>query len=127
MTHSNHEVHAKSVLVVEDDPDLCVLIRRIVEESFESLNVQFASSVHEAANWIRHNDPVDLVLADYLLADSDSGYELRDLCQKWMPKTTFAMMSSMPLELPNVAAGSFLKKPFSLGECREFLKVHLAH
>ena len=114
------------ILVVEDDPDLCHLIERLAAQAHLPIEIVFASSVHEAVHWIDEPGEFDLVLADFMLADSRSGYELRDFCRSRIPSTTFAMMSSMPLDAPGLERDRFLRKPFSPSECTAFLSAQLS-
>lgn len=111
----------RRILVVEDDVDLCMLIRQVIQEMEETVHVQFASTVHEATMWLDGPKRFDLVLADFLLADSRSGYELRAICQDRAPNTLFVMMSAMPLQLPELSDSDFLQKPFTGAQCGDFI------
>ncbi|MFK7896347.1 MAG: response regulator [Myxococcota bacterium] len=113
---------SRHILVVEDDIDLCMLIQQVVQGMDENVHVQFASTVHEAAMWLDGSPGFDLVLSDFLLADSRSGYELRKICQERVPDAQFVMMSAMPLNLPDLAENEFLQKPFSPTECAAFIE-----
>ena len=113
------------VLVVEDDPDLSVLIARVMREIDPLIKVRMASSVDEATLCLDEEGSFDLILADYMLADSRNGYELRELCLEKSPTSNFAMMSSMPLDFPDVPEGSFLQKPFSPTEAMQFIERRL--
>lgn len=111
----------RRILVVEDDVDLCMLIRQVIQEMEENIHVQFASTVHEASMWLDGSQRFDLILADFLLADSRSGYELRAICQDRTPDTLFVMMSAMPLQLPELGENEFLQKPFTGAQCSDFI------
>lgn len=114
------------ILVVEDDTELCMLIKRLTESTDLPVEVVYATTVHEAVMWIDEHGHFDLVLADFMLADSRNGYELREICRERMPSTNFAMMSSMPIGAPGVEQDKFLRKPFTMGECQKFLEMQLA-
>lgn len=117
---------AKRILVVEDDTDLCMLIRSILSEMNEKVHVQFASTVHEAAMWLDGEQTFDVVLADFLLADSRNGYELHKVCAERSPDSKFVMMSAMPLAVPYLDECDFLQKPFTAPECEAFIGSTLA-
>lgn len=122
---NDREERTYRLLVVEDDPDLCMIIQRFAEASALSIETTFASTVHEAVLWMDDSEPFDLVLADFVLADSRSGYELGGLCRERMPGSAFTMMSSLPIRLPGVGTENFLRKPFSPQECQRFLENQL--
>ncbi len=115
------------VLIVEDDPDMCMFLSSAASGMDTSMDIQFASSVHEATLWLNDDDQqFDLVLADFMLADSRNGYELQNICRDRSPEIRFAMMSSMPLAMPAIEESSFLQKPFSPTQVQEFLEARLS-
>lgn len=113
------------VLIVEDDPDMCMFLYSLATKVDLPLEIQFASTVHEAVMWLDDGEPFDLVLADFLLSNSRNGYELRDVLADRSPSSHFAMMSSMPIQPPGSDSIPFLKKPFSPAEGREFIEARL--
>ena len=117
--------HAKRLLIVEDDTDMSLLLNRIARELDRDLVVRSVRSVHEATAMLEEETGFDLVLADFMLADSRNGWELRDLCADRAPNSRFALMSSMPLDFPDFKQEAFLQKPFSPGEATDFLRSHL--
>ena len=123
--HQVEDQPERRILVVEDDVDLCMLIRQVIQEMGAQYSVQFASTVHEAAMWLDGSNQFDLVIADFLLADSRSGYELRAICQDRAPEATFRMMSAMPLQLPELTESEFLQKPFTAPQCEAFIGTAL--
>ena len=117
----------KRVLIVEDDPDLCLLIERLASQLSIEVELCFARSVDEAVLHLDQSQDFDLILADFLLADSKNGYQLQQLCADRAPNSNFAMMSSMPIQLPDAREADFLQKPFTQSSCLQFLTEHLSN
>ena len=119
----------RRILVVDDDPDLCTLIHETIGPDRSGVELRFATSVDAAVDTLRsaHDcaEDFDLVLADFLLADSKNGYELREFCKSISPRSHFAMMSAMPLNMAELENDAFLRKPFSPTQCRSFIESHL--
>jgi DNA-binding NtrC family response regulator len=114
----------KRLLVVEDDADLVAVLERIASSIDADIVMDWAPDV-EVAERQMHERRYDVVLADFLLESERTGFALRSRCERLQPHAAFAMMSSMPLDVPGEDPCPFLRKPFTVAECREFLRTML--
>ena len=107
----------KTILIVEDDPDLLDLLRELLE--MQNHKILSAPSGGDALNvWKNHSSEIDLVLADLTLPDNMTGVELgkKLLAEKADLKIIYS--SGHPRELAASTYGlpseaNFLKKPFN--------------
>lgn len=117
------------LLVVEDDLDLCVLFERIASQLRPAPKLDWATSVDEAIGLLESSN-YEAVLLDYWLAGPASGYALGSWITRNRPGLSVGMMSSLAteryLEWSEAAIPRFLAKPFSVTECREFVRSLLA-
>lgn len=109
------------MLVVEDDRDLWPLVEGAVRQLDPSIVTEFAPDFRDASHRIEGGRRFDVVLADFLLADSENGWRLRSICRERQPDAAFAMTSSMPMRLPDLQSAPFLRKPYTMQECRRFV------
>jgi len=120
--------HEPRMLVVEDDRDLEPVIRRVVHSIRDDVSVDWATGTR-AARRLLASRFYDIVLVDQCLGDESSGLRLRGQCWEKQPQAIFAAMSAWPLSdyLHSVggAGTPFLRKPFTLSECRTFLRSML--
>ncbi len=116
------------LLVIEEDLDLKVVLERVASFLDPNFIVDWCTNVRTAREALRHTT-YDLVLADYLLDGSGFGIHLLRDCQAQQPYAKFAMMSAYPLAGCVDALAHqhvpFLRKPFSVTECRNFLAAAL--
>ena len=115
----------RRILVVDDDVSIHALAERAASTLDLPVEIEFARSAVDAYDWIAGSRAYDLVLADFMFEDPPCGLVLRERCQAVLPSCVFALMSSMPLHAPGVPEQDFLKKPFSVVECRDFIAGHL--
>lgn len=122
MEEGTEERRRPRLLIVEDDPDIVMLIGLLARRALSNIEIQSVSTVHEATALLDEGRTFDLVIADFMLADSRSGYELRELFRERSVPCKFAMMSSMPLEFPELSDTAFLQKPFTPDEAKRFIE-----
>ncbi|MCR9095486.1 MAG: hypothetical protein NXI30_14795 [bacterium] len=107
------------MLVIEDDPMVIPLIARALHQLDPDVVLDWARDAEEGRSALASADYY-AVLADFMLADSESGYSLLGSCRFLQPAARFAMMSALPISTPQHAFG-FLRKPFGVKECEAFL------
>jgi DNA-binding NtrC family response regulator len=111
------EAPARRVVVVEDDVELELPIRRAMRELDPAIRVEWfvdASQVY----WEVCRRPYDLVVADVRLPGGTSGVRLWRLCHLFLPQLPFLLMSATRtdrcLDMLGSGGPPFLPKPFSL-------------
>jgi len=116
-----------SVLVVDDEPDLCEIVRRILTR--EQATVRIASGRSGAQKAIAERpDGFDLVVTDLRL-DDGTGAEVAALAKEARPDGLVLFMSGLPYfddsvtQLGNEAP--VIAKPFKPGELLEAIDVLL--
>ena len=117
----------KRILVVDDDPDIGMMIKIILE--YNGYNVSLLERAGEAEKEIRNSKP-DLVIMDMLL----SGMNGTDICSslKKDPKTSLIpiiMFSAHPNAQQlclDAGAEDFMAKPFDLNELLAKIDFQLA-
>lgn len=119
---------ATRLLVVDDDEDLRNVFDRIARSLDPDLVMDWAGGVDEAIPLLG-TQRYTAVIADYLLRGTLTGLTLRAHTRRRQPCATFAMMSACPMRDVLASLGSgphpFLRKPFSMSECRQFVKAVL--
>ena len=106
----------ETVLLVEDEPALRVLVRNILE--VYGYKVLEASHGREALGvWEQHRDKIDLLLTDIVMPEGISGIELADLLKKDEPKLRVIYTSGYSVELFKekhrlIEGQNFLAKPY---------------
>lgn len=111
----------RSVLVVEDDRDLWEVFRRTALRVDPHVFVEFVESAEEGLECLLGDTAYDLVLVDFLLAGQKNGDWLWRRCDTVQPWAIFAMTSSTPLSAIGDRDFPFLRKPFTVTNCRRFL------
>ncbi|OGO70591.1 MAG: hypothetical protein A2Z37_15530 [Chloroflexi bacterium RBG_19FT_COMBO_62_14] len=118
-----------SVLVVDDEPDFCQVVKEIL--SIDGLVVLEAHSVTQALAALAHQTP-DLVLTDVMMPDIDGLDLIRSLRSEpsWS-RIPAVVVSARVLEEDRAAAllagaNAFLPKPFSARELRETIRPLLS-
>lgn len=118
-------IRRPALLVVEDDPDQQILIERAARAACPDVVIESAPDAATAIDALERRS-FDLVLADYLLEDSENGWWVLEECRRLQPDARIALESSLPLRPPGLADCPFLRKPFDTLQCREFMARHLA-
>jgi len=106
------------VLLVEDDPHLMEMNRRILQR--EGFRV-FEATSEQSALWLwqRHQRDIDLVFADVMIPDRTTGVELVRKLRRQRPDLRAVYTSGFGPEMagldePNEGVSCFLQKPYSL-------------
>ncbi len=106
----------RTILVVDDEPDMRRLLRRSLSRSFTT--VLEASTVAQALERLRSTETVDVVLTDLALPDGE-GFEVVDQASQLPNKPALLVMTGLqsidhPINALRHNAADFLLKPFSL-------------
>lgn len=105
------------LLVVEDDPEMRDLLRKVLEK--EGYQISVAANGHEAIGSISRA-PFDLVVTDMLMPD-DGGLELLQIIREAQPTlpviiiTAFGDWGSYSRAL-ELGAAAFISKPLKMAE-----------
>jgi CheY-like chemotaxis protein/two-component sensor histidine kinase len=118
-----------TVLLVEDDPGILDLTRRLLES--DGLHVLTAASGEEAMDiWKTHSDEVDLLFTDIVLPGALSGREVAQAILEEKPGLPILYTSGYSNaweERPIFQEANFLAKPFSPQALQTAVKSALAH
>lgn len=101
----------KSILVVDDEEDICFLLKNLLGEKYK---VNTVTTGRAAINYIKSNKP-DFTLLDLRLPDMD-GLTVLSRIKKISPQTTVSMISAygdedVKKEAKRYGAYSFIDKP----------------
>ena len=112
--------HDISLLIVEDNPDLLMLMHQLLTTYY---NIYIAQNGYEALEII-HKKPIDLIISDIMMPDMD-GYELtkqikEDPDYAYLPIVLLTAKRDMDDEQRALLLGAddFLTKPFKLKELK---------
>jgi DNA-binding response OmpR family regulator len=124
-THSEQLVRADPpiILLVEDD----LLVRSIVAASLRDsgLEVIEANGADEALRVLQAEVPVDLVFSDINMPGSIDGVGLAQWLRRERPRAALILTSgTSPTDLNEL--GSFLAKPYDIGELERRIRALLA-
>jgi DNA-binding response OmpR family regulator len=116
------------ILVIDDDPDICTMIRVMLE--YNGYQAKTAEN-EEQAMAILISGKVDLVIMDMLL----SGIDGTDICRHLRKDPQFAALPVLMFSAhPNAkeacldaGASEFIPKPFEMGELLGQVKKLLPH
>jgi DNA-binding NtrC family response regulator len=105
------------LLIVEDDPEMLDLLRKVLEK--EGYRVSLAADSHEATAWLS-KIPFDLVVTDMVMPDN-GGLELLQVIRASQPALPVIIITafgdwgtySHALEL---GAAAFISKPLKMAE-----------
>jgi len=114
---------ARRVLVVEAGSELSSVVSEGVADVDPGIQVDRADSVDAAVARLAASG-YDLIISDDELDGTRAGLFLRHLCERRFPSIPFMLLSSGadPLALDEAEHEALLRKPFSVGECRERIK-----
>jgi CheY-like chemotaxis protein len=113
MRHSPPDQRGRHLLVVDDEPSICELLKQMLE--MEGFQVTEAGSAGEAIRALELHD-VDLLVTDIQMPEV-SGLELAEAARAEHPALPILLISgSAPEELAAACGCSFLRKPFSIAD-----------
>ena len=107
-----------NILVVDDEPDICRLVKEILED--EGFNVNIAEN-GEQARLLKNKITPDLILLDIWMPDIDGITILKEWSVSGNPMPAVIMMSGhgtveTAVEATRMGAYDFLEKPLSLAK-----------
>jgi DNA-binding NtrC family response regulator len=108
------------ILIVEDDVDCWRLIENAVRRARPEAAIQWASDA-ASARLALETCRFDAVVADYMLEDDSDGWTILTECRRLQPHARVGMTSALPLRPPNNRACPFLRKPYEVATCADFL------
>lgn len=115
MPRENKSTFRKVILLVDDEPTLRTLVRKILERAGHT--VLEGAGPHEALELARRHPMIDLLLTDVVMPEM-GGVELAREVEKIAPNARVLYMSGYPDEtlarqgVP-IEKAEFLRKPFS--------------
>lgn len=74
-------VKERTLLIVDRNPNVRGYLKREMEQ--EGYRIHTAESFREALDWLDRNDPVDLVVIDLDLSDTEKCQVLETLCRRF--------------------------------------------
>jgi len=107
-----------AILVVEDDPVLAIVLRRLIETSFSEYNVVHVTNSAAALAQLPLQ-PVPLAITDYHLPSSMDGLKLAEAIRARSPETRIVLITAYATSEIEQAAYAhgvefYLPKPFLL-------------
>lgn len=118
------------VLVADDDPEICTLIKTILSKG--PYDVTLCNDAESALVYIQQGKPVDILVSDFMLPGM-SGIELitRVRTMASTSRIPIVMISghnnyAMDARAKAAGANAFLNKPFSLRQLRTIVHTLLA-
>jgi DNA-binding response OmpR family regulator len=109
---------SRKILIVEDEPDMCLLLNILLSE--KKIEMDHVQTISDAQYYLEGNRP-DIILLDNKLPDG-YGIDLIPFFKKNYPGSKIIMVSGFPaakdVALEN-GADVFLEKPFKRGQLLE--------
>ena len=104
-----------SILIVEDDRFYKSTFSRMLHSIDRDVDLTWLKSAENAivALQMKH---FDLIISDHILDGDKTGYDLWSHCKKEEIRTPFLLISANDLRLQGTPR--FLKKPFSIDQCK---------
>jgi DNA-binding NtrC family response regulator len=115
-----------AIIVVDDEPDVLVLLRRVVYDLAGDYDIIVAQSAAEALTHLTRR-PVPLLITDYHMPIIN-GVELAEAVRTASPATTILMITgdgspSLPEQAYAAGIAHVLIKPFTLRALREIVRA----
>lgn len=134
------EKQTRRILVVEDDAEMKTLLEKLIFEIIPEAEICWATGLEQAFTkliqkaTIMDPKPYELIIADIFLKGSGTGLDLWRVLHATYPLIPFLVISSLSESNVVAAVGEiekknllFLKKPFSVNECKHKIKNILAN
>lgn len=103
----------KSILIIEDEPDICLLLNIMLAD--DDTNINQVKNIKAAKTYLDTNSP-DLIVLDNKLPDGLGIDFIKDI-KYHAPQSKILMISGAGAEVKDLAlengANAFLEKPFS--------------
>ncbi|MBA3945741.1 MAG: response regulator [Herpetosiphonaceae bacterium] len=117
-----------AILVVEDEPDILMILRRILRDVTSEYDIIAVPHARTALKQLALQDCA-LVITDYAMPDM-TGLDLAQHIQRMAPQTPVVMITAYANpELLHAAKAAgvvyVLYKPFSVGELEQVLRTYL--
>lgn len=116
---------SKDVLVVDDDPDVCIIIQDVLES--EGCHVTVAHNGVEALQALDQHQP-DLILLDLMMPIMD-GWEVLAQLQgqpRWQGIPVVIVSANLRSRRPAAPAVAALPKPFDISELTQVVQRYAA-
>ncbi len=118
------------ILVVEDEPSLRLLVRKVLERSGFSV-IEADSGAAALKMWDEDKPKIDLLLTDMVMPDGMSGRQLSERLRADIPTLKVLFTSGYSTELLGRDLGlkeglNFLQKPYPPSKLVETVKAALA-
>jgi CheY-like chemotaxis protein len=128
MTDFTERTHTETVLLVDDDPLVRLLILRALKtQGFTVLEARNGSHALDVAN--EHAAPIHIVISDIVMPDMD-GTELFRTLRGWYPNIRFlfisGQMTGADADTSPDGRTAFLPKPFSVDTLLAYMQHVLA-
>jgi two-component system phosphate regulon response regulator PhoB len=110
------------VLVVDDDPAICVLIKTILKNG--PFNVTICNDAETALVYLQRPEGFDVIISDFMLPGISGIQLIEQIRSKPAAKQTPIVMISghnnyaMDVRAKEAGADAFLRKPFTLSQLR---------
>jgi len=121
------EIQQKTILIVDDDPDLCLILKVCLQREYA---VQVLHTLGEANTWLTQQQAAVVVLLDNTLPDGYGVNFLEEILKLKSGIKVILMTADINPDLRQKAldngARYFLPKPFNVAEIQRLIPLLLA-
>lgn len=126
MKINSEQINFRNILIVDDQDDICEIIKETLEDDLESVNVFIANSKEEAKKIVL-NTKIDLVLLDIWLQDQNDGIELLKEFKRENYDFLIVMISGhgnvqIAVESIKIGAYDYIEKPFPADKLKKIVE-----